>query len=444
MTWNEYDSRAFAWLQERASNLYSQNGEDGVLAAIFERIGTANRWCCECGAADGLFFSNTRRLIEAGWSSVQIEADAAAYEKLAERYATHERVLCFHGKVEPSGPNSFDDILSRLKIPADLDLLVIDVDGQDYHLFNSLWKYKPRVVVCEFAPDADEMFIPEIGGEGQAGRKAILFVGDARGYKPVAQTRYNLLFVRDDLVHLVADPVEGVPANPNIKVGAVMSTPRLGFLTNSDVVYRTCYELGFALTRGEGVWWHHSLTRCIENHLQNGVDYVLAIDYDSIFDPADAARIVCHLHDNLDVDAVAAIQMKREGGEPLVTSDGEVTLTNSLVPMTQAHFGLTMFRRSVFERLPKPWFLEAPNPAGTWGEDRVDPDIHFWKQCREAGMKLMAATDVVIGHLEYVATWPGQDFKPIYQPLNDWRATGKPPAAFRKPQLAQAANMVMK
>jgi len=231
---------------------------------------------------------------------------------------------------------------------------------------------------------------------------------------------------------------------PNVRAGVVMSTPRLGPLATQDLAMKACAELGLSFARGEGVWWHHSLTRCINTHLDAGVDYIVSIDFDALFTSADISRLICHLYDNPDVDIVSSMLMKREGGEPAITSDGEVTLTDPLIPMTQAHFGLTIFRRSVFERLPKPWFHERPDPSGGWGENRVDADIHFWQQCRDVGLKMMAATDVVIGHMEWVATWPGQDFKPIYQPLNDWRKDGMPITAFRKPVAAQAASLEMK
>jgi hypothetical protein len=441
MDWKDYDPRLFSWLEAKASNLYSQNGEDGILAAIFERIGTENKWCLECGAADGLWFLNSRQFIDQGWSAVLIEGDPAVFEKLQARYAGKKNIKCWNYYVDPV-KNTLDKILEASGAPIDLDLMVIDVDGGDYYLFNSLWKYRPRVVVCEYNPDADPMFIPEVGIPGQAGRHAIQFVGDARGYKPVCATRYNVIFVRNDIIDLLAQPI--AQDQTGIKVGAAMSTPRLGPLATQDLVFKMCSEVPMSFARGEGVWWHHSLTRCIENHLEAGIDYILTIDFDSIFTSDDARRLICHLYDNPDVDVVTSIQMKREGGEPLITSDGEVTLTDPLIPMKQAHFGLTIFRRSVFERLPKPWFHERPDPSGGWGENRVDADIHFWQQCRDVGLKMMAATDVVIGHMEWVATWPGQDFKPIYQPLNNWRKDGMPTTAFRKPVAAQAASLEMK
>ena len=93
---------AFRWLEDRAYNVYSQFGEDGILAAIFEKLGTRNKWVLECGASDGVFFSNSRKLIEEGWFGVLVEADPAQFEKLTALYASTleaERVQLFQHRV---------------------------------------------------------------------------------------------------------------------------------------------------------------------------------------------------------------------------------------------------------------------------------------------------------------------------------------------------------
>src|SRR5262249_24373953 len=74
----------YAWLLSRAENGYSQFGEAGLLKAIFERIGTANKGCADAGAADGILFSNDRGFIEAGWNAALFEADEARSARLAQ------------------------------------------------------------------------------------------------------------------------------------------------------------------------------------------------------------------------------------------------------------------------------------------------------------------------------------------------------------------------
>jgi hypothetical protein len=192
----------FQWLEQFAFNDYSQLGEDGILQAILSTLRPNNEWCCELGAADGMFFSNTRRLVEQGWQAVLIEADQDEFSRLQKNNAPFgDRVRCVCAKVNQTC--RLETILKAAGAPPDLDLLVIDVDGQDYHLFNSLLQCRPKVVIIEYAISADPWFVPMIGGEGQAGEEAIKRLAAGRYYTLVHQNMHNLIFVRQPDERLV-------------------------------------------------------------------------------------------------------------------------------------------------------------------------------------------------------------------------------------------------
>lgn len=420
-------------------NRYSQFSEDSIIEAIFAKIGTDNKWCVECGAADGIFFSNTRKLIEEGWNSVQIEGDPLKFENLAERYIGHEPGTIYTINEYAKDFAAIFDSLGGEKLPKDFDLLVIDVDGQDYHLWNQLLTYQPRVVICEFDPSVDTDFIPEIGGKGQAGERAIHHVALARGYQVVCKTWCNLICVRQDLCHFLSAEVE---ADKSVTVVAVASTPRLGFLTHSDCILQALAPLQIPLLRGEGAYWSQTLTRAIEKAMTLNPDYILTLDYDTVFNQSDVARLVCLLHDNPNYDVAVSMQQKREGGELLATSDGEVNLNQPIIPITRGQFALTLLRRSVFDKLSLPWFKETPGPDGRWNEGRIDADIGFWHNCIESGVKLGMAMDVVVGHLELMITWPNLDRLPHYQHINAWRdgQMKAPEEAFSRIRLVERAT----
>src|SRR5262245_25285780 len=120
MDWTNYDSRRFAWLAERAYNIHTQSGKDGLLEAIFGKIGETNRYVCEFGAVDGLFFSNSRRWIAQGWGGLLIEADGTAYQRLEMRYRENPQVTTVNALVESHGDNSLDNLLERAGAPRDL------------------------------------------------------------------------------------------------------------------------------------------------------------------------------------------------------------------------------------------------------------------------------------------------------------------------------------
>jgi hypothetical protein len=423
--------------QVKLYNRYSQFAEDSIIEGIFSKIGVANKWCVECGGGDGIFFSNTRKLIEEGWRSLQIEADCERYKKLSDRYLNYGngfQVFTENKKAgtAPNGTGLSEIFESYAELPTDFDLLIIDVDSSDYHLWNQLLKYQPRVVICEFDPNAEPDFIPEIDGPGQAGERAIHHVALARGYQPVCKTQVNLICVRNDLVPMLSDEQAEVKQEQElITIAVCASTPRVGFFANTDCLYQTLASFNLPYFRGEGVYWAATLSRAIKRALESKPKYILTFDYDTVWCPnqgnSDLAKLVCLLEDYPELDVGVPLQQKREGGDLLASSNGEVNLNQRYIPITRAHFGLTLFRSTVFERLAKPWFWEKANENGEWEENRVDSDIGFWMNCEEKAIKIGLATDVVIGHLELMVTWPSATLKPIYQHLNAWGESGRVP-----------------
>jgi len=184
------------WLDGVARNDTSQFGEDGLIEAVFARIGTTNRWCFEAGASDGLFFSNTKRLRDDGWHAVLVDNDAKQYVSLKEYQSPRVHTFYHHVEVD-----SLDRLLSSVGAPSEPDLGVIDVDGQDWWIWNGLIYHSPRVMLVEIHPHNSASPIPllrERDGHHQAGLDHIVTLGTVKGYTLVARTHCNALFVRSE------------------------------------------------------------------------------------------------------------------------------------------------------------------------------------------------------------------------------------------------------
>jgi hypothetical protein len=184
--------------------VHSQYGEDGLLEAIFTRIGTTNRWCFEVGAYDGQTLSNVANLIDQGWHAVLIEQDAQAQAKCAKRYVARMDVRCVCDYVFPW---SFCGLLTSAGCPDEPDLGSIDIDEQDIWLWAGMQTIRPRVMVVEFGLDRPVDQVPPLTGYVkdavpwiQAGENMILYLGTAKGYRVVATTKANMVFVRNDCV----------------------------------------------------------------------------------------------------------------------------------------------------------------------------------------------------------------------------------------------------
>lgn len=161
-----------------------------MIGALLGHLGTTNRWCFEVGAADGVWYSNTKYFRDQGWSAVLIESDDEKFAKLAEHGSP--RVRCIRQKIEG---NDLDILLARAGAPRDMDLGVIDIDGQDWWVWKGMAMYRPRVMLAEYAAGKmDAPIPPEGAAPGQAGLKQIVELGESKGYVAVARTECNVLF----------------------------------------------------------------------------------------------------------------------------------------------------------------------------------------------------------------------------------------------------------
>jgi hypothetical protein len=146
-------TREAHWLLSHAANVYSQTGEDGIIAAILALLPETDRWCVEFGAWDGVHLSNVRKLIlETQYNAVMIEADPDKYRVLQQNYAGNPRVHAINAFVGFDRGNSLDRLLSGCAIPRNFDFLSIDIDGNDYYAWEAVEQYRPKVVCIEFNP----------------------------------------------------------------------------------------------------------------------------------------------------------------------------------------------------------------------------------------------------------------------------------------------------
>lgn len=182
-------------------NITSQDGEDGIISKIFEIIGTENKWCVEFGAYDGLVNCNSHTLVTGGrWNGILIEADSGRFSGLKKTYEGFENAHVFRTFVgHGPGCTPLEDILSDLNVPVDFDLISIDIDGNDWHLWREFTGYRPRVVIIEFNPTIanDVVFIQKNDQKVMQGNslRAFVMLGKEKGYELVCVTTYNAIFV---------------------------------------------------------------------------------------------------------------------------------------------------------------------------------------------------------------------------------------------------------
>jgi len=224
-------------------------------------------------------------------------------------------------------------------------------------------------------------------------------------------------------------------------IRAAMSVPRLGFMENFFTAFEALMPLKIKLTKSSGAYWGMCITRAMEICIDEGADAILTLDYDSVFTTETVQEMVRLYATHPEVDAIAALQMGRTQGTPLMTIKHPTEDHNmreisaqvfepDLVPCATAHFGLTLIRVSSLLRMPKPWFMSVPDKNGAWKEGRIDADIWFWRQMAKAGMTLCLAPRCPIGHIQETIVWADKQFKPIDQLVYDYHVEGMPANAW--------------
>lgn len=99
-------------------------------------------------------------------------------------------------------------ILTEYQFPTDLDLVSIDVDGQDFHIWRGLRKFTPRLAIVEYNPTIPphiEIIGDERGNDVGSSALALTRLGAQKGYSLIACIGWNAFFVHPEHAHLFAD-----------------------------------------------------------------------------------------------------------------------------------------------------------------------------------------------------------------------------------------------
>lgn len=193
-------------LNDYERTVYSQAGEDGILARIFELVPPTSRYAIEFGAGDGILFSNVRKLIlHEGWGGLLLEGDDELAEALARNYRGYPRVRTAQAWVFPG---NVELLFRENGVPEDLDLLIVDIDSNDYYVWRAIREFRPKVVQIEyngiFLPPQEVVvgFHPMLWWDGEslhfgASIQSLYELGKEKGYELVAANEVgsNLFFV---------------------------------------------------------------------------------------------------------------------------------------------------------------------------------------------------------------------------------------------------------
>jgi hypothetical protein len=197
-------------LEPYGFKVYSQNDEDGIIQEIFNRIGTTNKIFVEFGAYDGLE-NNTTYLLMQGWKGLWMDGDHKKMKVLKRTYQKAIDRKQLYAECVFITKDNINDLIGKY-FDGEIDLLSVDIDGNDYYVWENINVINPRVVVVEY----NAKFPPPVfyrmeynathqwDGSDIMGMslQAAVELGDKKGYQ-LAGTNINginAFFVRKDCI----------------------------------------------------------------------------------------------------------------------------------------------------------------------------------------------------------------------------------------------------
>jgi hypothetical protein len=193
-------------LTARRFRLHSQNQEDGLLWTLFHETGVEHAKFVELGS--GASGGNAAMFAaECGWTGLMVEGNKGSAEYAGRRFPNVTAVCAW------ITPESINQLLEQYGYTGEVDLLSLDIDGNDYWVWDALTACRARVVVLEynsmFGPDRAVTipYDPAFNRRDHrfcyfgASLTALTRLSARKGYRLVAvePTGVNAFFVRDDV-----------------------------------------------------------------------------------------------------------------------------------------------------------------------------------------------------------------------------------------------------
>lgn len=223
-------------LKDAGFRVFSQFEEDGKLLMIFSVIGMDKKTFVEIGSDDGVNSNSANLYFNFGWHGLFIDGNAASikrgkrfFEKYPHPWFYKPEFIC--AKVTRENVNQ---LISSSGINGEIGLLSIDIDGNDYWVWDAIEVITPRVVIIETHNEfgMENIVVPYDPDYSYPGKHpvyhgaspvAMTNLARKKGYRLVGANEYgfNFIFVKQGLAEVLIPEVnvESLLNHPSNKEG---------------------------------------------------------------------------------------------------------------------------------------------------------------------------------------------------------------------------------
>lgn len=201
-------------ITETGFRVFSQFEEDGKLLFIFSVLGMTNKTFVEFGSDDGVNSNSANLYFHHGWTGLYMDGNPKAIERGKRFFSKYPHSHMYPPKFVCTYINreNINRLLFEAGMTGEIGLLSIDIDGNDYWVWDAIEIIKPQVVIIEthnefglndiVVPyDTDYVYPGKHPVYHGASPTAMTKLAKKKGYRLVGANElgYNFIFVKNGL-----------------------------------------------------------------------------------------------------------------------------------------------------------------------------------------------------------------------------------------------------
>jgi len=212
-------------IQDIGFRVFSQFDEDGILLFLLAVVGRGSGIFVDIGAGDGVTASNCANLaLNLGFHGLMVDANAQKVRRAEQFYAHHPDTSQYPPRCRCAmvTRGNINRLILDGGVKGEIDVLSIDIDGNDYWVWKAIECVQPRIVVAEVHVEFgkrsivvpyDDNFTWQSGGSpyyAGASAGAMTKLAAELGYRLVGANRYgfNAFYLRNDLAIETIDTMQ--------------------------------------------------------------------------------------------------------------------------------------------------------------------------------------------------------------------------------------------
>jgi hypothetical protein len=200
---------------------------------LFAVLGTKNKTFVDIGSGDGIKDNNCANLaINFSWHGLFIDGNRSSITRGMEFYSKHPDTFLYPPKFKCAivTRENVNQAIQDAGFCGEVDLLSIDIDGNDYWIWDALECIQPRVVIVETHVEFGNRKIvvpydPEYVYPGShpdyhgASLPAMLKLANHKGYRLVGTNRFgfNTIYIKR---------MDGIGLIPEVSIETILNHPR--------------------------------------------------------------------------------------------------------------------------------------------------------------------------------------------------------------------------